>query len=219
MLNDRFRLRSVLTGTLLVAVCVAVVWKFTPQLRAGSPILTAGSAALGITSTSKTTTRQVSPALRALHNRYVKAFVESEGFGESRLVRFDDPFRESIENDGQLYLVRKLELISLQNHDVPVAYVNHFKNPVKNRLKLGTTRPLTEFEQRALEKLRAGEQFLFNDDTKLPQCIGAIRAQTMCLECHDAKVGELLGAFSYGLSSLRSRDSYSSLRQRVKGAP
>jgi hypothetical protein len=215
MLQNLNPIRTVFTITLSVSFIFALgALKPNPHVRAGSPPSTAIATRSESTSPPQGAAK-ASAALRAIHSRYVKAFVESDGFGESRLIRLDDPFRTPIENNGQHYLVRKLELISLQNHDIPVAYVNDFKNPVKNRLKLGSTRPLNDFEKEALTDLSRGEEFRFRTDENQPGCVGAIRAQTSCLECHDAKIGDLLGAFSYELTAIMSQAPGQELSQLV----
>jgi hypothetical protein len=76
-------------------------------------------------------------------------------------------------------------------------------------LKNYKTRPLTDSEKTAIAALKArpSNQIVTvgPDLSLLPssvEVVGAIRATTSCLSCHDVKEGDLLGAFSYQLKSL-----------------
>lgn len=205
MLKKRFRLQFSLRVTLLVMLIACVgVWKFTPQIRAGLVRFTSRVPDSPFTSSPTTVGPRIWSSFQKMHDWYENAFVNSDGFGESRLIRFDDPFRRQIEVNGRLYSVRKLELVSLAKKDLPVAYVNDRGNPVKARYKQGVTRSLTEFENRSLDKLRTGRQFVFNGDAEHPQFLGAIRARAICLACHQAKTGDLLGGFAYELDPIKS---------------
>ena len=59
-------------------------------------------------------------------------------------------------------------------------------------------RKLDGFEQAALAQLQSGHAYCSTSEGNLIRGMGAIRAQTSCLRCHDeAKEGDLLGAFTY----------------------
>jgi hypothetical protein len=47
--------------------------------------------------------------------------------------------------------------------------------------------------------LQAGEELSAGQGPRRIRMLGAIRAQDVCLNCHTANKGDLLGAFSYDL--------------------
>ncbi len=77
--------------------------------------------------------------------------------------------------------------------------------PIKEKLSSTITRPLNHIEAAAIETLRnQAQDYVINrpkGDGDLTwfktQVIVPIIARESCLKCHDAKVGDLLGAFSY----------------------
>jgi hypothetical protein len=94
--------------------------------------------------------------------------------------------------------VKSLELVSLLKFDEPLVYVS--KNlPRMDELKDAPTRALTPFEKTAHAQLEKGEDLQIKRSPPPIEMLGSIRATTQCLECHDAKRGDLLGAFSYRL--------------------
>jgi hypothetical protein len=60
-------------------------------------------------------------------------------------------------------------------------------------------RPLDAFENGALERLREGEDLVYEETDRSVHMVGAIRAVQQCLECHQTQRGALLGAFTYEL--------------------
>jgi hypothetical protein len=96
------------------------------------------------------------------------------------------------------WAVRRLELISLLKHEEPVVYVSEHL-PRMDALHKAATRPLTEFETRAVKSLRQGEDLVTQATTEQIRLVGSVRAGKQCLACHEVKRGELLGAFSYKL--------------------
>jgi hypothetical protein len=99
--------------------------------------------------------------------------------------------------DGR-WLIRRIDLVSLLTHEQPVAYVS-VNLPRMDELRGAATRPLTQFERRALTALRAGSNLQVDASADHIQMLGAIRAVKQCLDCHDARRADLLGAFSYRL--------------------
>jgi hypothetical protein len=99
------------------------------------------------------------------------------------------------------WAVRKVELVGLLMHDVPVVYLNpEGKLPAMKAAKEAGTRELTEFESNGLKDLAAGKEFVSVDaTTNHLRMVGAIRMADACMKCHDGKRGDLLGAFSYDL--------------------
>jgi len=61
------------------------------------------------------------------------------------------------------------------------------------------TRPLSNFEESALESLAEGQDLVAEAKTNRIVMMGSIRAANECLKCHDGKRGDLLGSFSYEL--------------------
>jgi hypothetical protein len=96
------------------------------------------------------------------------------------------------------WTIGRLELVSLLKHDEPVVYVSENLPRMKD-LEQAPTRPVTAFERQALESFQAGEDLVTAPATNDIYMVGAVRAVKQCMECHAAKRGELLGAFSYRL--------------------
>jgi hypothetical protein len=150
-----------------------------------------------------------------MHKYYLDAFVQSRGFGESRVWsndQWDEGRRFSI--GYREYAIRRLELIGLLKHDKPVVYLNQtsanpnpygktaWKNPVQDRLADSSTRPLTDIEIDALTKIKTGAMLVEHPELPRPIMIGALRAdQQNCIECHHVEKGTLMGAFVYELDS------------------
>jgi hypothetical protein len=111
-----------------------------------------------------------------------------------------------VPNDGQPaqpdpqhpWHTTRLELMSLLKHDKPAVYVSE-NLPRMSDLKKTKVREPTEFEQQALELLKNGEDLAADATLNRILMLGAVRAGKQCLDCHNAKRGELLGAFSYEL--------------------
>lgn len=134
-----------------------------------------------------------------MHAYYLQRFLDSEGFGRSRLTPIE--VLRSIQIGDASYTVVDLELIGLVRNDPPAAYVNEWGLPSKERLAEARTRPLTAGEGTALDRIRAGEQVVFRADPEEPVLIGSIRARKECLACHaGSEEGDLLGAFRYRLA-------------------
>ncbi len=96
------------------------------------------------------------------------------------------------------WVLRKLELVSLMKHEKPMAYVSA-QLPRMEDLKKASTRPLDGFELAALKRLEGGEDVATDETLNRIRMVGAVRANAACLECHTAKRGQLLGAFTYEL--------------------
>ena len=98
------------------------------------------------------------------------------------------------------WLIDRLELVSLLKHSEPAVYISKHL-PRMDELSEATTRPLSDFESQALPKLRAGEELVIDTHPGEIRMLGAVRAITRCLDCHRAREGDLLGAFTYRLLS------------------
>ena len=138
-----------------------------------------------------------------LHDTYLKRFQSADGFGLSRMVRPPMLDRSGVLDTGrEQYALERIELIGLLQHPQPVVYTPSFHTSRPDPAQ--STRPLTSFETHALAGFRQGRDIAVESDRTsgvMSGCVGAVRATTTCLRCHeDAKAGDLLGAFSYTLS-------------------
>jgi hypothetical protein len=138
-----------------------------------------------------------------LHDTYLRRFQDSEGFGLSRMMRAPMLDRSGVLDTGrEQYTLDRIELIGLLQQPQPVVYTPSFHTSRPDPAH--RSRALTPFEAKALSGFRAGRDIAVesNKDTgAMTGCVGAVRATTTCLRCHeDAKAGDLLGAFSYALS-------------------
>jgi hypothetical protein len=96
------------------------------------------------------------------------------------------------------WLVSRLELVSVWKSETPAVYVSG-SQPRMQELKSAKTRPLTDFESRAMKALGEGEEVVTEASPNEIRMVGAVRAAKQCTACHEVKRGTLLGAFSYDL--------------------
>jgi mono/diheme cytochrome c family protein len=96
------------------------------------------------------------------------------------------------------WLVSRLELVSVWKSETPAVYASG-SLPRMQELKTAKTRPLTDFEAKALKALREGEEVVTEATPNEIRMVGAVRAAKQCTACHEVKRGTLLGAFSYDL--------------------
>lgn len=89
-----------------------------------------------------------------------------------------------------------LDLVSLLKFAEPRVYLSEHL-PRMDELRNAETRPVDDFEQRALQQLRDGEDIVIDQQINTIRMMGAVRAAKQCLDCHSVRRGELLGAFSY----------------------
>ena len=190
---------------LLLATCVVCGFLrvcFADPLREAIIALSDRNSVGATFRVTKTQTAGISPAWDswdAMHAFYEDQFVEGEGFGLRRLVNFDAPEYRPIEINGKIYSVEALELISLNAGKQPQVYINTAGYPVRKHYKNRKTREPLPFEIAAVKQISRRQDVIFDGNAKTPRFVGAIRARKNCLQCHDARVGELLGAFSYRL--------------------
>ena len=154
-----------------------------------------------------------SPALLKMHDDFVSAFVESEGFGRARvtpMMRLMRRYRTS--GETPLY-VADAALIGIAKHDPPVVFASPFEGflhapdmPSGSAIAVRPRqegRPLTQAERDAVRALEAGASLLVRADGDGLHATGPIRARGECLACHQGKrEGDLLGAFVYTLRPL-----------------
>ena len=148
-----------------------------------------------------------------LHADYSRDFASRPGFGVSRLQFL--PPEDFLTLENERYRVRTPDLLGLEG--LPTAYVSgHGAVTVsdlsrKEGRSLLRKRELDDFELQAVPKLRAGkdlvlamEELLVSSGTttnRVPgiRVVGALRATTQCVACHQVPEGSLLGALSFTL--------------------
>lgn len=115
--------------------------------------------------------------------------------------------RRSLSSD---WAVDYIQLISIDRYDQPRAYVQD-EVPTMNQLASAdlTMRSLNRFETDALALIQAGRQVVRSDvEGTLPSqslfMVGAVRADTACLVCHDRNQGDVLDALTYRFTAARS---------------
>jgi hypothetical protein len=134
---------------------------------------------------------------RFLHPRGFGYFKDREhvaGFNSHGFRSFDDYFTFQ----DPKWQVQHVLLVGILQHEQPVVYLTD-KLPSMEQVRQGKTRPLDTFEEAAFPSLCEGEDLYIVSKDKTLRMLGAIRATKTCLQCHDAQVGDLLGAFSYTL--------------------
>jgi hypothetical protein len=151
--------------------------------------------------------------LLRMHEDFVSAFVESDGFGYARvtpMMRVMHRYR----TQGQPSLwVANVELIGIARHDPPVVFASPFQGflhapdmPSGSEIAVRPRpegRPLTQAEREAVQALEDGVPLLVHADGDGLRATGPIRARNECLACHKGKrEGDLLGAFVYTLRPL-----------------
>jgi hypothetical protein len=100
------------------------------------------------------------------------------------------------------YQLKRLELVSLLNHEQPGVYMTE-NLPRMDELRDVPIRALDDFERDNLKRLWHGDDLAVKQNGKGLRMLGALRAGKQCLSCHDAQRGDLLGAFSYHLDPVR----------------
>jgi hypothetical protein len=150
-------------------------------------------------------------SLDTLQDMYVNSvgdFVFPAGFGYLRdrehVAGFlphqfrDMPKVSDAREHQHRWTVQRVELVSLLKFDEPAVYVSEHL-PRMQELRDAATRPLDKFEKTALASLAQGDDLKTDVHGGHLRMLGAVRALSQCVKCHDAKRGELLGAFSYRL--------------------
>jgi hypothetical protein len=127
---------------------------------------------------------------------YVKDRDHVAGFMAHQFMKMPD--LGSRDEPKAKWEIVRLELISLLKHKVPVAYQSKYL-PKMDELREAPTRPLNQFEQQALPRLRSDEDLAVEETRDRIRMVGSLRAGKDCLSCHSVRRGELLGAFSYEL--------------------
>jgi hypothetical protein len=145
---------------------------------------------------------------------YVRSRSAVAGFESHGFAKLPDELQGTKDkgegNRSPRWRVSRLELVSILRDAEPTVYVA--KNlPRMDQLDDVVRRPLNDFERKSLPKLVADQDVVFEEQAKGIQMLGAVRASTRCLECHDGKRGKLLGAFSYEIVPLMAAEMTASV--------
>jgi hypothetical protein len=144
--------------------------------------------------------------LKAHHDRCTDLFVKTQGNGLGRFQALehasptyprslDLPLGSQPPFASSPWLMHRVELVSLLKEKEGVYPANGMRGLFRKAPK---TRELDGFEQRALARLKAGEQMQVDESADHVRVLGAIRMQNACKGCHAGKKeGDLLGAFTY----------------------
>lgn len=148
-----------------------------------------------------------------MHVEYTQRFVESEGFGISRVRRIDDPGRRLLMVNAVPHRVQKIRLIGLMSHEAVVyeSSVMQGETIARDHLHEYEQRALQAGEATAVSLLQDGaphvwEKIQTEDGLERGTLTAGLRATTGCCECHDAEEGDLLGAFIYELRSTEEQN-------------
>jgi hypothetical protein len=132
------------------------------------------------------------------------------GFRSTQIALFEPALFERWKEEGGFLIgshwkVENILLVGILSNDRPMVYMTDHL-PSMDQIKRGLTRGLDAFEEPALNALKDGEDLsiIRKDDTL--RMLGALRATSQCLKCHEAQKGDLLGAFSYTLTQVKAGD-------------
>jgi hypothetical protein len=109
--------------------------------------------------------------------------------------------------EGKKWRVDHVLLVGILTQEHPVVYLTD-KLPSMEQIRQDKVRPLDFFEEAGMPSLREGEDLYIVRKGDTVRMLGALRATKTCQKCHDAEVGDLLGAFSYTLRAApKAKDS------------
>ena len=119
----------------------------------------------------------------------------ARGFLSHRFRRLPDEVATS--DAAVRWKLERLQLVSLLRHQPGAAYISE-NLPAMDELVDAQTRRLDTFEDRAIRRIRQGEDIVLeSEDLNHKRMVGSIRAAKHCTQCHAVNRGELLGAFTY----------------------
>ena len=142
--------------------------------------------------------------LRFVHRQGLLYFLYPPGFGymkdrthvagfKSHGFRLDPKFQGE-----KRWRIEHVQLVGILTQEQPVVYLTD-KMPSMEQVRQGKTRGLDFFEEVALPALAGGEDMYIVQKNDTIRMLGALRVTRTCQNCHDAEIGDLLGAFSYTL--------------------
>jgi hypothetical protein len=140
------------------------------------------------------------------HNDRLLEFLFPRGFGyvkdRDHVAGFKPHgFRKACHkeiSESHYYFAFHIHLVGILRYETPMVYLSD-KLPSMEQIHQGKTRPLDYFEKAALMALRDGEDLFIASKDNTLRMLGALRATKTCQQCHEAQIGDLLGAFSYTL--------------------
>ena len=181
--------------------------KRTTGLRWGLVAMVAAVAAAGWASAVGRDTPGHDELLR-MHDDFVLAFVQSEGFGRMRVTPVMRTMHEYRTQGETPLWVADLQLIGIARHDPPMVFSSAFQGFQHSEEGMAPAprrdgRPLTEAERADVRALEDGQRLVVQPQDDALRVTGPVRAASECLGCHkDKRVGDLLGAFVYTLRPL-----------------
>lgn len=124
---------------------------------------------------------------------YIKNREQVSGFKPHGFRHLGVPMHES-----KHWRVHHVLLVGILTQDHPVVYLTD-KLPSMEQIRQDKVRSLDFFEEAAMPSLRRGDDLYIAGKGDTLRMLGALRATKTCQKCHDAEIGDLLGAFSYTL--------------------
>jgi hypothetical protein len=138
------------------------------------------------------------------HEIGLKGFLPASGFGYVKDRKQVAGFRPHGFRHLYLYVqsqhwrIEHVQLVGILTQPEPVVYLTDGL-PSMDQVRKGKVRQLDFFEQAALPAVYGGEDLYIVSKDNTIRMLGALRATKVCQKCHDAEIGDLLGAFSYTL--------------------
>lgn len=151
-------------------------------------------------------TETIEASLKSLHRFGVEEFANAQDFGfvtkdgKQAAGFLAHRFTKPMKSDPRRRL-KRFDLVGLLLNPQPVVYVSD-KLPRMDELRSAPKRAPDGFETAAIDVLRDGQAVVIRDEPTGMRMVGAIRAAKQCLSCHEARRGELLGAFTYRFEKL-----------------
>ncbi len=146
--------------------------------------------------------------LLRIHDDFVLAFIDSEGFGQHRLPAMAEVMHRKVKSTQGVHLyVMDLQMIGVAKHDPPRVFSNemsiYHRPNTRTPPSPPTSRPIEPWERQALHDLDAGQRLIIEKKETGLRVVGPIRAGVECLGCHKNKrAGDMLGAFVYMLGTV-----------------
>lgn len=148
--------------------------------------------------------------LLRMHDSAVIAFVNSEGFGKTRLPPMNGVLHREVE--GTKRFIVGIRLIGIARHNPPRVFsdgmgmsIFHVPDKQDPRPRIAS-RAMTAWESRALRDLNAGQRLIIRREGNHTEVVGPIRAGDECLGCHrNKRAGDMLGALVYTLAPIQEQ--------------
>ncbi len=151
--------------------------------------------------------------LLRMHDDFVLAFVQSEGFGKMRITPMMQVMSRYRTRGETPLWVQDLQLIGIARHNPPVVFSSAFQRFQHSEEGMALAprpdgRPLTDVERVNICALQEGHKLVVQPQSDGLRVVGPISAGDECLGCHkDKRAGDLLGAFVYSMRPLPPESS------------